>query len=88
MDVEIKASLVFREGKPYAVQGIARDITTRKRIEEALRQSEEKYRSLVSNIPDVAWTLDAELRFAYISPRIESVTGFPLEEVYRRGASL
>jgi PAS domain S-box-containing protein len=37
VDVESTASLVYQQGKPYAVQGIARDITDRKMAEEALR---------------------------------------------------
>ncbi|MGZ7041981.1 MAG: response regulator, partial [Thermoanaerobaculia bacterium] len=36
-----------------------RDVTASVRAEEALRASEEKYRSLISNIPDVTWTADA-----------------------------
>ncbi len=39
IDVETKASLIYREGKPYAVQGIARDITERKRAQENLKNS-------------------------------------------------
>jgi len=35
--VEMEASLIYREGKPFAIQGIARDITHRKKMEEELR---------------------------------------------------
>ncbi|MBM4129232.1 MAG: diguanylate cyclase [Nitrospira sp.] len=34
--VETEASVIYREGKPYAIQGIARDITKRKKMEEEL----------------------------------------------------
>ncbi|MGB8953692.1 MAG: PAS domain S-box protein [Candidatus Aminicenantales bacterium] len=34
-----EASLIYREGKPFAIQGIARDITLRKKVEEALKKS-------------------------------------------------
>jgi PAS domain S-box-containing protein len=36
--IEAKASLVFHDGKPYAVQGVGRDITRRKRVEDELRK--------------------------------------------------
>jgi len=64
------------------------EIADRKRAEEAVRESEEKYRSLVSNIPDVVWTLDAGLRFAFISANIERISGFTTDECYREGARL
>ncbi len=75
-------------GRLEGFRGIGRNITERKRAEEVLRRSEEKYRSLVSNIPDVVWTVDASLRFVFISPNMERVSGFPLDEIQRRGARL
>jgi PAS domain S-box-containing protein len=42
--VEVNTRLVYHEGVPVGVQGIARDITERKRLEEALRESEEQLR--------------------------------------------
>ncbi len=68
--------------------GVSHDITERKRVVEALRESEEKYRSLVSNIPDVVWTLDSELHFTFISKNIERVSGYSQEEVYQGGVDL
>ena len=68
--------------------GLSRDITQRKRAEDAHRDSEEKYRSLVSNIPDVVWTVDDQFRFAFIGSNVEKLTGFSQEEVYEKGAQI
>jgi PAS domain S-box-containing protein len=49
--VETDGSLIFRNKEPYAVLAVARDITNRKRSDEALRESEEYYRVLVEDMP-------------------------------------
>jgi PAS domain S-box-containing protein len=75
-------------GLVTGVSVIVQDITERKRAERALWESEEKYRSIVSNVPDVVWTLDANLRFTFISRNIEKMSGFTLEEIDRHGPQL
>ena len=60
IDVSLTVSPIMNEqGAPRGAASIARDIGEQKRAEEGLRQSEEKYRSLVANIPDVMWSGDA-----------------------------
>ncbi|OLE66904.1 MAG: hypothetical protein AUG09_05205 [Acidobacteria bacterium 13_1_20CM_2_68_7] len=53
-----------------------------RRTEESLRRSEEKYRSLVANIPDVTWTSDSTGRTVFISPNVETLCGFTPGEIY------
>jgi len=65
-------------------QSVGRDITDRKQVEIALRESEEKFRQLASHVQDVFWILspqDAEL--LYVSPVFEKIWGQPCEVVAR-----
>ena len=68
--------------------GTTLDITDGKIAHEELWQREERYRSLVANIPDVTWTAAVDGRILYISPNVEQVFGFTSEEICQKGVEL
>ncbi|NTV89535.1 MAG: PAS domain S-box protein [Clostridiales bacterium] len=77
-------SLVEFENKP-AIMAAINDIDERKKIEDALKSSEEKYRLITENTMDVIWVLNLEQkRFTYISPSIEQLRGYTAEEAMRQ----
>jgi len=73
--------LTDSKGKPTAIMGVGRDISERRQAEEALRQSESKYRELVENHNDVIFAVDVTGKIEYLSPAIFSMTGYTFDEV-------
>jgi PAS domain S-box-containing protein len=60
---------------------LIKEIDGRRLSEEALKESEEKYRFMTENSSDVIWHLDNNFRFDYISPSDERMRGFKQTEV-------
>jgi diguanylate cyclase (GGDEF)-like protein/PAS domain S-box-containing protein len=60
--------------------GVMRDVTERKKVEEVIKESEERFRSLVQYTSDIITILEADGTVRYISPAAESVTGYKPEE--------
>lgn len=79
--IEIVATPILRGGKFHGVRTVVRDISRRKRAQEALRESEQRFRTVLEHSLDVAYRRDMRNnRYDYISPVIEQITGFTPEE--------
>ncbi|MCK4329864.1 PAS domain S-box protein [candidate division WOR-3 bacterium] len=77
----IKVPLRDSNGKITGLCGIARDITKRKRAEEALQKEKEYYRSFVESLPEWAWEMDVNGVHTYSNPAVEDILGYKVNEV-------
>lgn len=78
--VEITSNYLEFEGKEGAFLFV-RDVTLRKVTENALRESETKYRGLIESSSDLIWEVNKKGLYTYVSPQIESILGYSPEEV-------
>jgi PAS domain S-box-containing protein len=69
------------EGNIMYFEGAMEDITVRKRAEDALRGSEQRFRSLVETTSDWVWEVDENAVYTYASPKIKDILGYEPEEV-------
>ncbi len=73
--VELSVAAVRLRGDWCAV-GIVRDITERKRVEETLRESENRFRRITTNMIDLIVETDAQGAIIYVTPSTLAVTGY------------
>ncbi|MCL5037618.1 MAG: PAS domain S-box protein [Chloroflexi bacterium] len=71
------------KGEITRYQGTMRDITERKKFIQALKDSEERYRHLLDNMPDTVITIDLEGNFTFVSPMGEKLSGYPVEKLLK-----
>jgi PAS domain S-box-containing protein len=79
---EVRASFVHDgSGVPTGIVGVTRDITDRRRADEALRKSEQRYRLLAETTSDWVWEVDKCGVYTYSSPKIRGWLGYEPEEI-------
>ena len=83
--VELSVAAVRLRGDWSAV-GIVRDITERKRVEETLKESENRFRRITTNMIDLIVETDAEGTIVYVTPSTLAVTGYAEAEMLGKPA--
>jgi len=73
--------LIVEDGNITGFQSVARDITERKRVEQELRKSEERFRYILENAQVAIWSADLSGQFDFLSPIMASIYGRPLSEM-------
>ena len=61
-------------------EGVIMDITPRKQAEAQVGLEQQRYRLLADNVSDNIWTMDLQGRFTYLSPSIENLLGYTVDE--------
>jgi PAS domain S-box-containing protein len=81
--LEISTRPITMDGATVGMQGTARDVTEHKRADEAIRQSEKRFRQLAENIDEVFWISDPQLtKMIYISPAYERIWGTTQQSLF------
>ncbi len=80
--------LVDRQGQPRGGVSVFRDVTQQKLAEEALRESELRFRELAEHVNEIFWIVSEDFRRAiYVSPVYERITGCTAESFYQDARS-
>lgn len=92
LTLEVSTRIAYQDGKPVAVEGVARDVTERKRIEkekaelaEQIEQQRKHLQAMVSSVPGVVWEAWGEpdaagQRIDFVSDYVETMLGYSVDE--------
>jgi PAS domain S-box-containing protein len=69
------------QNRPIQMAGSAQDITDQRRVEDALRESEERFEAMVNGIPQLAWMAEADGSIFWYNQRWYEYTGTSLEQM-------
>jgi PAS domain S-box-containing protein len=70
-----------KDQKPTGILTLSRDITERRKAEDALKKSEERFRIITENMSDTIWMMDMNLQTTYITPSVVQMLGYSPKEL-------
>jgi PAS domain S-box-containing protein len=80
VEVEVTSRVVWREGKPVAVHGVARDISERLEAERKVQESEARFRAVMNALPCGVWVWDGS-EVTFVNPAMAEIAGRSLEDL-------
>jgi PAS domain S-box-containing protein len=83
--LELSTRTIRKDDKPWGVHGIARDITHRKKYEQAVRESERKLAQIIEFLPDPTFVIDAEGILVAWNRAVEELTGVKAADIVGKG---
>ena len=75
---------ILKKNKVTSTMVVSRDITERKKAEEALRESQKRFQALTETTNDFVWEMDANGVYTYCSPQINELWGYKPEDMIGR----
>ncbi len=81
--IEVEVSATYLKSQ-NTVLAFFKDIRDKIKAENALVESESKYKMLAKNSSDVIWTMDLNRKFTYISPSVEKLRGYTAQEIMQQ----
>jgi diguanylate cyclase (GGDEF)-like protein/PAS domain S-box-containing protein len=85
VDVIVAGSPILVGGELIGLVAVYTDITERKRAEEALRESREKYREMINGMNDTVWVIGFDGKFVDVNETVVKVLGYSREELLSMG---
>ena len=79
--IEIHTKLLTDGNRPIGVQGVARDVSERKRMEDALRISESRFRDLANLLPQIIFEIDLNGNYTFVNRSGIAIAGYTLEDI-------
>ncbi|MDY7032997.1 MAG: PAS domain S-box protein [Thermodesulfobacteriota bacterium] len=73
--------MIDSKGKPIGFRGMVRDVTDRRKMDEGLRKSEERYRSILENIEDGYYEIDLAGSLTFFNDSLCRMTGYTADDL-------